>query len=180
MGENGNAPTARMGHERGAARCTRQQRSAIDREAYAALKAEGLSDRAIARQWGIPQSTFWRLLRRPQLMPSNGAPLQMQNTVLTDALAELSQRLAVVEAVVATMQAQNGRSCTVHALHGATHYALPRFDDPADARAERWNLWIPRGLRRRIEAQARAAGIAPSQLICRLLTATLNDGEAEQ
>ncbi len=92
MGENGNAPTARMGHERGAARCTRQQRSAIDREAYAALKAEGLSDRAIARQWGIPQSTFWRLLRRPQLMPSNGAPLQMQNTVLTDALAELSQR----------------------------------------------------------------------------------------
>jgi hypothetical protein len=52
------------------------------------------------------------------------------------------------------------------------------WDDPRDAKPERWNLWLPRGLKRRIEAQAKAAGIAPSQLVQRLLMSTLNGGGA--
>jgi DNA-binding transcriptional MocR family regulator len=34
-----------------------------------------------------------------------------------------------------------------------------------EARAERWNLWLPRGLRHRIEAVAKARGHAPSKVV---------------
>jgi hypothetical protein len=36
---------------------------------------------------------------------------------------------------------------------------------PDDAKAERWNLWLPRGLRHRIEAIAKARGYAPSKVV---------------
>jgi hypothetical protein len=36
---------------------------------------------------------------------------------------------------------------------------------PEEARAERWNLWLPRGLRQRIEAVAKARGHAPSKVV---------------
>jgi hypothetical protein len=54
------------------------------------------------------------------------------------------------------------------------------WDDPEDAKPERWNLWLPRGLKRRIEAHAKAAGIAPSHLVGRLLMAALLRPEGER
>jgi uncharacterized membrane protein YccC len=36
---------------------------------------------------------------------------------------------------------------------------------PEEAKAERWNLWLPRGLRQRIEAVAKARGHAPSKVV---------------
>jgi len=36
---------------------------------------------------------------------------------------------------------------------------------PEEARAERWNLWLPHGLRQRIEAVAKARGHAPSKVV---------------
>jgi hypothetical protein len=36
---------------------------------------------------------------------------------------------------------------------------------PDEAKAERWNLWLPRGLRQRIEAIAKARGHAPSKVV---------------
>jgi hypothetical protein len=46
---------------------------------------------------------------------------------------------------------------------------------PEDAKAERWNLWVPRGLRRQIEARAQARGVAPSRVVQELLWQALND-----
>jgi hypothetical protein len=36
---------------------------------------------------------------------------------------------------------------------------------PEEARAERWNLWLPRGLRSQVEAIAKARGHAPSKVV---------------
>jgi hypothetical protein len=46
---------------------------------------------------------------------------------------------------------------------------------PDEARAERWNLWLPRGLRQRIEAVAQARGHAPSKVVQELLWKALTD-----
>jgi len=46
---------------------------------------------------------------------------------------------------------------------------------PDEARAERWNLWLPRGLRVRIEALAQARGVAPSRVVQELLWQALTE-----
>jgi uncharacterized protein involved in exopolysaccharide biosynthesis len=46
---------------------------------------------------------------------------------------------------------------------------------PDEARAERWNLWLPRGLRQRIEAVAQVRGHAPSKVVQELLWKALTD-----
>jgi hypothetical protein len=45
----------------------------------------------------------------------------------------------------------------------------PLFEDPADNTTERWNLYLKRGLRVRIEALARARGVAPSRVVQEIL-----------
>jgi DNA-binding transcriptional MocR family regulator len=47
-----------------------------------------------------------------------------------------------------------------------------------EARAERWNLWLPRGLRHRIEAVAKARGHAPSKVVQEALWQWINSEEA--
>ena len=51
----------------------------------------------------------------------------------------------------------------------------PLFDDPADNATERWNLYLKRGLRVRIEALAQARGVAPSRVVQELLWHALTD-----
>jgi hypothetical protein len=51
----------------------------------------------------------------------------------------------------------------------------PLFDDPVDNATERWNLYLKRGLRVRIEALARARGVAPSRVVQEILWHALND-----
>ena len=46
---------------------------------------------------------------------------------------------------------------------------------PEEAKAERWNLWLPRGLRQRIEALAKARGHAPSKVVQEILWQALTD-----
>jgi hypothetical protein len=45
----------------------------------------------------------------------------------------------------------------------------PLFEDPADNATERWNLYLKRGLRVRIEALALARGVAPSRVVQEIL-----------
>jgi hypothetical protein len=99
-------------------------------------------------------------------------------------LADHETRLQALESFIATLQAQaqqpiTVQSSAVYALPSAELPAVQTWEDPEDAKPERWNLWLPRGLKRRIEAQAKAAGIAPSQLVQRLLMAALNGGGAD-
>ena len=100
-----------------------------------------------------------------------------------ETLADHETRLQVLESFVATLQAQavqpsvqhitvQSRADSAYALHSAE--SVQTWDNPEDAKPERWNLWLPRGLKRRIEAQAKAAGIAPSSLVQRLLLAAVN------
>ena len=51
----------------------------------------------------------------------------------------------------------------------------PLFDDPSDNTTERWNLYLKRGLRVRIEALAQARGIAPSQVMQEILWHALRE-----
>lgn len=100
-----------------------------------------------------------------------------------ETLADHETRLQVLESFVATLQAQavqpsvqhitvQSRADSAYALHSAE--SVQTWDNAEDAKPERWNLWLPRGLKRRIEAQAKAAGIAPSSLVQRLLLAAVN------
>jgi hypothetical protein len=101
-----------------------------------------------------------------------------------ETLADHETRLQVLESFVKVLQEQAQHlpvpQITVQRSADSA-YALPSaeqsWDDPEDAKPERWNLWLPRGLKRRIETTAKAAGIAPSQLVQRLLLASLNGGE---
>jgi hypothetical protein len=56
----------------------------------------------------------------------------------------------------------------------------PLFDDPADNATERWNLYLKRGLRVRIEGLARARGIAPSRVVQEILWQALSDRRAAE
>ena len=109
----------------------------------------------------------------------------MQGYALDSAetLADHETRLQVLESFIATLQAQavqpsvqhitvQSRADSAYALHSAE--SVQTWDNPEDAKPERWNLWLLRGLKRRIEAQAKAAGIAPSSLVQRLLLAAVN------
>ncbi len=97
-----------------------------------------------------------------------------------ETLADHETRLQMLEGFMAALQAQARQPPVQHitvqhspsALHSAE--SVQTWNDPEDAKPERWNLWLPRGLKRRIEAQAKAAGIAPSSLVQRLLMAAIN------
>jgi hypothetical protein len=117
-------------------------------------------------------SAVYRAVNPPTL---NGAEASAvtQDPLQTDTakrLADHERRLEVLEAFVAVLQRQSAVQGA--AQHGAE--LLRGWDDPADAKSERWNLWLPRALKRCLEAQARTAGIAPSQLVQRLLLAALH------
>jgi hypothetical protein len=113
------------------------------------------------------------------------APTTVQGYALDSAetLADHETRLQMLEGFMAALQAQARQPPVQHitvqhspaALHSAE--SVQTWDDPEDAKPERWNLWLPRGLKRRIEAQAKAAGIAPSSLVQRLLLAAVNGQE---
>jgi hypothetical protein len=51
----------------------------------------------------------------------------------------------------------------------------PLFEDPQDNTTERWNLYLKRGLRVRIEALAKARGVAPSRVVQEILWHALTD-----
>jgi len=51
----------------------------------------------------------------------------------------------------------------------------PMFDDPAENATERWNLYLKRGLRVRIEALAQARGVPPSRVVQEILWQALSD-----
>ena len=113
------------------------------------LKAERLSNYAIAQALGWSEPTVRRKLQGRRIKGELGAP----------------------DDPPATNAPTNGDISTDTALVSAD--TVQSWDDPEDGKPERWNLWIPRGLKRQIEALAKTAGIAPSQLVQRLLMAAL-------
>jgi hypothetical protein len=173
---------------------------------YDLLKAQhpNISRRALAKKLNISESTLRGLEARRHLS-SNGAlpvstvgvdtpvmhsavysavPVQTSEELamvtrrLTALETNLPQRVDALEAWVATLQTRfsaSGPSLPVQS--GAVHSAAPTFDDPDDAKAERWNIWIPRGLRKRIEAQAAMLGVSASRHLQTMLWRALQAEE---
>jgi hypothetical protein len=166
-----------------------------------ALRQQGLAIRAIAERTGSNYAAVNRALQAVSMNgnnpittlqrvevvgePSSAEPVQSS----AEQLLDHETRLQVLESFVASLQAQvvhppvqhitvQSSADSAYALHSAE--SVQTWDDPEDAKPERWNLWLPRGLKRRIEAHAKAAGIAPSQLVQRLLMAALPRPEGEQ
>jgi hypothetical protein len=173
-----------------------QRRPKVHHEDVFRLLDAGVSQKEVAQQFGCDPSYISHLKRRRAAALANGHPpstaLQPQTLVgepsadvvpnSADVLSDHETRLQVLESFVATLQAQAiqppVQQITVQSS-AESAYALPSaepvqtWDDPEDAKPERWNLWLPRGLKRHIEAHAKAAGIAPSQLVQRLLMSAL-------
>jgi hypothetical protein len=177
------------------------QRKWIDWPRYDALKAQGQSDSTIAPLLGMSQPGLSHRKKTRHLdelaTTINGAvqssadrsshpnitTVQIHALDSADTLSNHETRLQVLESFVATLQAQALQPPVQQITVQPSAYALPSAEsvqtwtDPEDAKPERWNLWLPRGLKRRIEASAQAAGIAPSQLVQRLLMSAVHGQE---
>jgi hypothetical protein len=106
--------------------------------------------------------------------PLHGAVL-VQNSAEPPIPAALAEELGRLWAAIEALRQEMHRP--VHDPVHATVQSLPEplFDDPTDNATERWNLYLKRGLRVRIEALAQARGIAPSRVVQELLWTALTD-----
>lgn len=128
------------------------------------------------------EDTSLRSADLPSLPDTSPPTVQGYALDSAETWADHETRLQVLESFVASLQAQAQQPSVQHitvqhsasALHSAELPAVQTWEDQEDAKPERWNLWVPRGLKRRTEAQAHAAGIAPSQLVQRPLMAAIN------
>jgi hypothetical protein len=105
--------------------------------------------------------------------PLHGA-VQVQNSAEPPIPAALAEELGRLWAAIDALRQDMHRPVheTVHSL------PEPLFDDPGDNATERWNLYLKRGLRVRIEALAQARGIAPSRVVQEILWQALSDRRA--
>ena len=146
-------------------------------------------DNAYAQSIGLTPGNFAQYKRRyyrpqPAIVEMVDVPVETVELTPTsnsaETLADHETRLQVLESFVKVLQEHIQQPPVPHITVQPSTYALPSaesvqtWDDPDDAKPECWNLWLPHGIERRIEAQAKAAGIAPSQLVQRLLTAAIN------
>jgi DNA-binding transcriptional MocR family regulator len=93
------------------------------------------------------------------LVPSPAVPSAAIIDLLRQTLARLDTVEQDLKAIRDDRQPRAGQSGAVQSS------AEPPTLSPEDARAERWNLWLPRGLRRQVEAVAKARGHAPSKVV---------------
>jgi hypothetical protein len=102
--------------------------------------------------------------------PLHGA-VQVQTGAETPLPATLAAELSRLWAAI------EGLRQDMHRPVQTTVQSLPEplFDDPTDNATERWNLYLKRGLRVRIEALAQARGVAPSRVVQELLWQALTD-----
>jgi hypothetical protein len=90
------------------------------------------------------------------------SPIDLR-VLLSEALAPLLAQVAALEAEVKALRMHPSAPVhsSVYALHGAEHTDL----SPEDLKSERWNIYMPRWLRRLIEAEAAATRLSPSQVL---------------
>jgi hypothetical protein len=167
---------------------------------FIALWQEGLTTAAIAQQLGIADGTarsrVYTLQQQGKIAPrpkggrrprtvQNGAEPGAVQRVMHGAVsvqngAELPVPAAIREELSRLWAAIDALRQEVHHPVQTTVQSLPEplFEDPADNTTERWNLYLKRGLRVRIEALAQARGIAPSRLVQEFLWQALTDRRA--
>jgi hypothetical protein len=173
----------------------------IDEDQIRQLIAQGLSQRAIARRLGVPRSTLQDHLKRQGIVPVQPPVQSGAGSPPLDS-ADRVQSRAEQSALHGAVQVQSSAEVPIPAalateltrlwgaidalrqdMHRPVHdtvqsFPEPLFDDPTDNTTERWNLYLKRGLRVRIEALAQARGVAPSRVVQELLWKALHDQEA--
>jgi hypothetical protein len=89
---------------------------------------------------------------------------------LSGVLNALVERLSAIEETLKHGGVQ--RSAPVQEYAPVQSYALPGVEppklSPEERKSERWNLYMPRWIRQRIERAAALDGISPSQFVQRL------------
>jgi hypothetical protein len=138
---------------------------------------------------GNPTTTLQRVeLVGEPVTPETGAALRSPAQTSHD-LTDLAARVASLEAHrlevdarLATLQAQSLDTAQPHAaLRSAEMRSLAQtyaesthtWDDPEDAKSIPFNLSLPRGLKRLLDAEAKRTGFPASRLVQRLLMAAL-------
>jgi hypothetical protein len=163
-----------------------------EEQEFIALWNAGTPTAEIAARLGIPAGTArsraytlqqGKIAARPKggrrTSPGWRAPLHQCMTVQSSALPPIPAVLAgefkrLWAAVDALRQAI--RRPVQDPVHDAVQsLPEPLFDDPIDNATERWNLYLKRGLRVRIEALAQARGVAPSRVVQEILFHALHD-----
>jgi hypothetical protein len=86
------------------------------------------------------------------------------SAAIIDLLRQTLARLDTVEQDLKAIREDHHPASAVQSSAGQSSADLSSLS-PEEARAERWNLWLPRGLRQRIEAVAKARGHAPSKVV---------------
>jgi hypothetical protein len=157
------------------------------------LWSQGLTTDAIAEALGVSKGTAhsraYTLQQQGKIAPRpkggrrqrtvhNGVEYGAVQTALHGAVqvqsgAELPIPAAVVEELTRLWAAIDALRQDVH--RPVQSLPEPLFDDPADNTTERWNLYLKHGLRVRIEALARARGVAPSRVVQEFLWQALTD-----
>jgi hypothetical protein len=97
--------------------------------------------------------------------------VQVQNSAESPIPAALATELTRLWAAIEALR--EGLHPTVQ--NTVQSFPEPLFEDPADNTTERWNLYLKRGLRARIEALARTRGVAPSRVVQEILWQALTD-----
>ena len=90
------------------------------------------------------------------------SPIDLR-VLLSEALAPLLAQVTALEAEVKALRMHPSAPVHtgVYALHGAEQTDL----SPEDLKSERWNIYMPRWLRRLIEAEAAETRLSPSQVL---------------
>ena len=159
---------------------------AFDRAQYDGLKAQGLSDREIARRWEIPWSSF-----RREKAKRGASPVPVQRAVQSrDTGAVSSVATGAVQWLdTGSVQRIDALEQEVQGLHRLMQSVIERLDAPPvqepvqistlptlpKGKAVRWNLWIHEAIRDELATLAAERDISPSQLVQELLWNALSD-----
>jgi hypothetical protein len=108
--------------------------------------------------------------------------LKSQVDAMAADIAELKAHRLEVDAWLATLQAQSRdtaqtsaevRSHDIRSLAQSSADPAQPWDNPEDTKSVPFNLSLPRGLKRLLDAEAKRTGLPASRLVQRLLTAAL-------
>ena len=164
---------------------------AIDWQAYDQLRAQGLADREIARQWGIPWSTFHREkakreaslpVRTPAQTPrvsrqvSKGMPVQVLapstlpagTSDMTPLLHDILQELRTLTHGLAGRVSPQTPPVSIQTPQMPGRVSQGVSLGPRE-KTERWNLHLPSDLITKTKAKAQALGVHPSELVAEIL-----------
>jgi hypothetical protein len=124
---------------------------------------------ALARQGSSP--TVHTTVHDSAVQPPMHGAVSVQNSAEPPIPAPVAVEFARLWAAIDALRQD------MHPTVQNTVQSLPEplFDNPADNTTERWNLYLKRGLRVRLEAVAKARGVAPSRVVQEILWQALTD-----